>query len=87
MKKYLCDIKLVCDEKIFECHKNVLSCQSDVFEAMFKEKSTYNESKSGVMKIEDFDADVVESMVYFMYHENVLDEKMANSDFATGSNY
>ena len=40
MNKKLCDIKVVCEEKIFECHKVVLSCQSDVFEAMFENSSS-----------------------------------------------
>ena len=41
------------------------------------------ESKSGEVKIEDFDADTVESMVYFMYHNKVSDEKMSNSGFGS----
>ena len=40
MKKELSDIKLICGREIFECHKLVLSCQSDVFETMFKTKSS-----------------------------------------------
>ena len=39
LNKKLSDIKIVCNEKIFECHKVVLSCQSDVFETMFDNNS------------------------------------------------
>ena len=39
-RKELSDIKLICESKIFECHKLVLSCRSDVFQAMFKGKSS-----------------------------------------------
>ena len=39
-KKELSDFKLICESEIFECHKLVLSCQSDVFQAMFKSKSS-----------------------------------------------
>merc|ERR1711890_83410 len=69
MKKNLSDVKLVCDGKTFECHKLVLSCQSDVFEAMFKNEMV--ESESGEVKIKDVKADALENMVYFMYHDKV----------------
>merc|ERR1719228_2250129 len=78
MKKKLSDVKLLCDGKAFECHKLVLSCRSDVFEAMFTNKMV--ESQSGEVKIEDVKADALEIMIYFMYHDKVLDEKMINSD-------
>ena len=84
LKKDFCDVKLICEGKVFECHKCVLSCQSDVFQAMFSlEWAKCEESKSGEVKIEDFDADTVESMVYFMYHNKVSDEKMSNSGFGS----
>ena len=38
------------------------------------------ESKSGKVEIDDFKADTVETMVYFMYNDNVLDEKLVNPD-------
>ena len=40
VEKELSDIKLICEWEIFECHKLVLSCQSDVFKAMFMSKSS-----------------------------------------------
>ena len=39
-RKELSDIKLICEAKIFECHKLVLSCRSNVFQAMFKSNSS-----------------------------------------------
>ena len=39
-RKELSDIKLICEREIFECHKLVLSCQSNVFKAMFMSKSS-----------------------------------------------
>ena len=39
-EKELSDIKLICEREIFECHKLVLSCQSNVFKAMFMSKSS-----------------------------------------------
>ena len=40
MEKESSDIKLICGREIFECHKLILGCQSDVFKTMFKTKSS-----------------------------------------------
>jgi len=80
MKKELCDIKLICEGKTFECLKSVLTSRSEVFEAMFKSGTKMVESESGEVKIEDAKADTLENMIYFMYHDKVLDEKMIKAD-------
>ena len=54
MKKELSDIKLICGGEIFECHKLILSCQSDVFETMFKTKSRSYKLKRGWTKSSKF---------------------------------
>ena len=46
------DLKIICKGKTFECHKNVLICQSDVFETMFLNMKM-DEAKSGQVKIKD----------------------------------
>ena len=38
------------------------------------------EAKTGKVNIDDFNAGTVETMVYFLYNDNVLDEKMINPD-------
>jgi hypothetical protein len=73
------DLKIICDDKTFECHKNVVSCQSDVFETMLLNMNMV-EAKSGVVKIDDFKADVIETLLYFLYHEEVKDTKMINTE-------
>lgn len=80
LKKELSDIKLVCEGKAFQSHKLVLSCQSNVFEAMFNNETKMIESESGMVKIDDTKADTLETMLYFMYHNNIEDKKMINSD-------
>jgi hypothetical protein len=47
------DLKITCSDKTFMCHKNVLSCQSEVFKAMFVNMKT-KEAQSGEIKIGDF---------------------------------
>ena len=79
MKKELSDVKLLCEGKTFDCHKLVLVCQSDVFEAMLKKETKMVESESAEVKIEDTKAETLENMIYFMYHDKV-DEKKINSN-------
>ena len=89
-KEYV-DVKILCNGKTFKCHKNVLSCQSEVFKTMIKNKAieydlnknkSLTEKKTGIMKIEenDFSSDVMEQLLYFVYHDKVKDTKMINTD-------
>ena len=48
------DLQILCDGKTFGCHKNVLSCQSEVFKTMIKNKSLI-EKETGIMKTEEND--------------------------------
>ena len=52
LDKEFVDLKIICKGKTFECHKNVLSCQSDVFKTMFLNMNM-DEAKSGQVKIKD----------------------------------
>ena len=54
LAKEFMDLKIICKGKVFECHKNVLSCQSDVFKTMLLNMKT-DEAKSGEVKIKDID--------------------------------
>ena len=67
--------------KTFECHKIVLSSQSEVFKTMIRYKFLI-EKESGIMKIDEnyFGSDVMEQLLYFLYHEKVKNAKMINTD-------
>ena len=56
-KKFV-DFKIKCGSKTFECHKNVLACHSDVFEAMFT-NDDMTEAKSGEVEIDDIKPDAM----------------------------
>ena len=64
------DLKIICKGKTFECHKNVLICQSDVFETMFLNMKM-DEAKSGQVKIKDItgklfiNVDLVRTYFYY----------------------
>jgi len=79
--KELVDVKILCNGKTFDCHKIVLSCQSEVFKTMIKNKSLI-EKELGVMEIveTDISSDNMEQLLYYLYHEKIKDITMINPD-------
>ena len=75
LDKEFMDLKIICNGKTFECHKSVLSCQSDVFRAMFLNMDTI-EAKSGEIKIDDFKVDTMETFLYYLYHQEVKEKSV-----------
>ena len=75
-EKEFVDIKILSQGKVFGCHKNVLSCQSEVFKTMIKNK-TLIEKETGIMKIEEngISSESMEQFVYFLYHETLKDSE------------
>ena len=71
------DLRIICEEKVLECHKIVLCCQSDVFERMLSNKNTI-EAKSNEVKINDLKPDTMEALLHFIYHDKVLEPKKIN---------
>ena len=66
---------------IFDVHKVVLSCQSDVFGTMLDiGKWKKLETKNGEVKIDDVKPEVMETLIYFIYHDTIQDEMKINSE-------
>ena len=74
------DLKILCENKIFPCHKNILCSQSEVFKTMLSNTNMV-EASSGEIKIVDFSAHVMESLLYFLYFD--VENLMANKDKIT----
>ena len=75
------DVKIVCNEKTFDGHKAVLSCRSEVFKTMIRNKSL-TEKPVAVMEIneKDFNSETMEQVLFYFYHGNVQDTKMINTN-------
>ena len=76
-EKKFSDVKITCGEEVFDCHRNILSVRSPVFDAMFQSDMIENRSKNVVIK--DIKPEVVKEMIYFIYNgetstENVMNE-------------
>ena len=61
------DIKIFCEDKIFYCHKVILSSQSEVFRSMLTNVDMV-EASSGEIKIVDIAANVMETLLYYLYN-------------------
>ena len=59
------DVKILCEDKIFPCHKVILCTQSEVFKTMLSNNTNMVEASSGEIKIADISANVIESLLYF----------------------
>lgn len=76
-EKKFSDVKITCGEEVFDCHRNILSVRSPVFDVMFQSDMVENRSKNVLIK--DIKPKVVKEMLYFIYNgatstENVMDE-------------
>ena len=72
------DVKILCEEKTFPCHRSILGSQSEVFKSMLS-NANMDEASSGEIKITDMSANLMETLLCFLYfnHENG-ECKMAN---------
>ena len=76
-EKKFSDVKISCGEEVFDCHRNILSVRSQVFNAMFQSDMIESCSKNVIIK--DIKPEVVKEMLHFIYNgatstDNVLDE-------------
>ena len=65
----LSDLNVLCEEETFHCHKLVLCSQSTVFKSMLVDNDTLEKS-SGEILITDASAATINSLLYFMYHDD-----------------
>ena len=77
-KEMLTDFKLVCNNKVFLCHKFVLASRSDVFETMFSHEDT-TEALTGQAIIKDCTPQVLRNFLEFLYTDQLEDKKCFDS--------
>ena len=80
-EKEFVDVKIICNEKSLGGHKAVLSCRSEVFKTIIRNKSL-TEKQAAVMEINenDFNSETMEQVLFYFYHGNVQDIEMINTD-------
>ena len=80
------DVKIHCDGKVFNCHKIILSGQSEVFKNMLVEND-FIESTSGEIKIIDISATAMENLLFFIYHEDIDGTKITGDLLVAANKY
>ena len=80
-EKEFVDVKIVCNEKTFDGHKAVLSCRSEVFKTIIRNKSL-TEKQAAVVEINenDFNSETMEQVLFYFYRGNVQNNEMINTD-------
>jgi hypothetical protein len=63
------DVEVVCQDKVFKCHRLILSARSPVFRAMFLNNTV--EVPARKVEIEDLQPNILEAMLLFIYSGSV----------------
>ncbi len=66
------DFQILCDGKVFPCHKSILANQSDVLLNMMS--GNWSENSANMLEIDDFDSNTVESMLHYIYTNQLSDK-------------
>ena len=74
LKSELSDVKIFCEDKIFDCHKNILCCQSEVFKGMLMNEKMV-EAITGEIRIKDISAKTMKDLLYFIYYDDMDNAK------------
>ena len=72
------DIKIICGDEEFPCHKFVLCSRSDVFKAML-EGENYKEGQDGILEINDTKPQIMKTFLKYMYSDT-FDTKAIECD-------
>jgi len=72
------DVKIVCGDKIFDCHRIFLSSRSSVFRAMFQHGMT--EAQTRRIEIKELEPEVLQAMLEYIYTGNIKDSTMKSED-------
>jgi hypothetical protein len=78
------DVKIVCGNETFFCHKNILAARSNVFAVMF-DKTDSTENQTGVVQVDYLDANTMKSLLSFIYGDKIDNKKDLLSAVSTFS--
>ena len=63
------DFKIICEDRTFDCHKNMLANKSDIFETMFDEN--WKECNTNSVTIKHFRSQTIEQMLLYIYTNQI----------------
>jgi len=65
LSKDYSDVIIRCDDKVYDCHKNILALRSQVFKTMLE--SNMKEKMTGDIEIKNMDHEVLEDLLKYIY--------------------
>ena len=85
--QHLSDVTIVCEEdgKVFNCHKIFLSLRSSVFKSYFVHDT--KERNEGKINIKDMSSETLESLLYFIYTDDVKKSMIGPKLLAAAQRY
>ena len=86
LDKELCDVKIFCEDKTFDCHKIIQSIQSEVFKKMLADDNNMVESTSREIRVTKVSAITMERLLFFLYND-YLDESKITGDLLVAADY
>jgi hypothetical protein len=79
------DVKIICKEKTFKCHKSLLASKSDVFKAMF-DTNQCTEKITGTVLVDDINAKTMNTLLKYMYRTKITDEEAMDLNLIVAAN-
>jgi len=86
MNNELSDVKIYCEDEIFDCHKFVLSGQSEVFKTMLIDNEM-TEARTGEINITDISANTMKDLLFFLYNGKLDDSKITGQLLIAAKKY
>jgi hypothetical protein len=79
------DVKIICDDKTFKCHKSILALQSDVFKAMLY-TTQCTENITGIVRVEDISAETMNTLLKYMYQNKITYDEAKDLNLIVAAN-
>ena len=76
--KDFADVKIVCEDRVFDCHRIILSSRSSVFRAMFQHNMA--EAQTRRVEIQEIPSSIVHAMLEYIYTGRTIFRNGRNED-------
>jgi hypothetical protein len=79
------DVKIICEDQTFQCHKLILASQSDVFKAMLF-TNQFTENITGTVQVDDINAKTIKTVIKYMYQKKITEDEAMDLNLIVAAN-
>jgi hypothetical protein len=79
------DVKIICKDQTFRCHKVILALQSDVFKAML-DTNQCTEQITGTVRVDDINAKTMNTLLKYLYQNKITYEEATDLNLIVAAN-